>query len=113
MIAQFDGQTLIMADMGFYAKEGDPTNLKVCKRGTWNDRMLVETTLSMLTHVCHLKKLAHRTWQYLEARLAFVSAAYNLLVQWNGLRIDPDHRVRLSMAEFALKNCKSNTSTIR
>jgi len=102
MIAQFDEQTLVMSDMGFHAKEGDPSNLKVCKRGTWNDRMLVETTLSMLTHVCHLKKLAHRTWQHFEARLAFVSAAYNLLVQWNGLKIDPDHRVRLSMAEFAL-----------
>jgi hypothetical protein len=56
----------------------------------------------MLTHVCHQKKLAHRTWHHLKARLAFVSATYNLLAQWNGLKIDQDRRERLAIAEFAL-----------
>jgi hypothetical protein len=30
----------------------------------WNDRILVETVLSMLTLVCHFKKVMHRVWTY-------------------------------------------------
>src|SRR4029450_170554 len=36
---------------GFQAAEDDPANLKLCQRGEWEDRMLVETVLSMLTLV--------------------------------------------------------------
>jgi hypothetical protein len=43
LIAQFDGQMIVLTDTGFHAKTGDPTNMKVCPRGTWNTRMLVET----------------------------------------------------------------------
>ena len=45
-------------------RQGDPSNLKLCQRGEWQDRMLVETVLSMLTLVCHLKKVMHRGWAY-------------------------------------------------
>ena len=37
--------------------------------------MLVETVLSMLTLVCHFKKVMHRVWAYFHARLAFTMAA--------------------------------------
>jgi hypothetical protein len=40
--------------------------------------MLVETVLSMLTLVCHLKKVMHRGWEYFQARLAFTMAAFNV-----------------------------------
>ena len=43
---------IVLSDTGFHAAEGDPTNLKLCQRGEWQDRMLVETVLSMLTLVC-------------------------------------------------------------
>ncbi len=102
LVAQYEEQSLILADHGFHSKAGDPANLKICKKGAWNDRMLIETVLSMLTGVCHLKKQAHRSWQGLKARLAFVTAAYNLLVQWHGLKPDQNQLVRLSMAEFSL-----------
>ena len=46
--------------------------------------MLVETVLSMLTLVCHFKKVMHRVWAYFQARLAFTMAAFNVLVQWHG-----------------------------
>jgi hypothetical protein len=59
MIAALDGQTVVLVDSGFHGQTGDPANMKVCRRGTWNTRMLVETVLSMLTLVCHLKKVAH------------------------------------------------------
>src|SRR6195256_2547316 len=56
LIRPFEEQMIVLSDTGFHAAEGDPTNLKLCQRGEWQDRMLVETVLSMLTLVCHLKK---------------------------------------------------------
>ena len=47
---------IVLSDTAFHATEGDPANLKLCQRGAWEDRMLVETVLSMLTLVCHLNK---------------------------------------------------------
>ena len=85
LIRQVEEQMIVLSDMGFHAAEGDPTNLKLCQRGEWQDRMLVETVLSMLTLVCHVKKVMHRGWAYFQARLAFTMAAFNVLVQWHGL----------------------------
>jgi hypothetical protein len=42
---------MVLSDTGFHAAEGDPSHLKVCQRGAWEDRMLVETVFSMLTLV--------------------------------------------------------------
>jgi hypothetical protein len=93
---------IVLSDTGFHAAEGDPSNLKLCQRGEWEDRMLVETVLSMLTLVCHLKKVMHRGWAYFQARLAFTMAAFNVLVQWHGLRPTASGFVPLSIAEFSL-----------
>ncbi len=93
---------IILSDTGFHAAEGDPANLKLCQRGEWQDRMLVETVLSMLTVVCHFKRVMHRVWAYFQARLAFTMAAFNVLVQWQGLRPNASGFVPLSIAEFSL-----------
>jgi hypothetical protein len=71
LIRQVDGRMIVLSDTAFHAAEGDPANLKLCPRGAWEERMLVETVLSMLTVVCHLKKVMHRGWAYFHARLAF------------------------------------------
>jgi hypothetical protein len=92
----------VLSDTAFHAKAGDPSNLKLCARGTWNTRMLVETVLSMLTGVGHLKKVLHRTGAAFQARLAFTLATFNLLVQWHGLQPDAHGMIRLSLAEFSL-----------
>lgn len=102
LVAQFDEQMVVFVDSAFHGRTGDPSNMKACKRGTWNTRMLVETVLSMLTRICHLKHLAHRQADYFRARLAFVWSAFNLLVQWHGLQPDPLGLVHLSIAEFSL-----------
>lgn len=102
LIRDFQDEMVILTDTGFHAKDGDPANMKPCKRGTWNVRMVVETVLSMLTTVCRLKKLSHRTWAALRSRLGFTMALFNILVQWNGLPVDPDGNIRLSIAEFSL-----------
>ena len=90
-----------LTDTGFHTKTGDPVNMKVCPRGTWNTRMLVETVLSMLTTVCHSKKMGHRVWAYFRARVAWTMAVFNLLARW-GMEIDEHDMIRLSIAEFSL-----------
>src|SRR5215212_1646949 len=71
LIRQCEDQMIVLSDTGCHAAEGDPSNLKLCQRGEWEDRMLVETVLSMLTLVCHVKKVMHRGWACFQARLAF------------------------------------------
>src|SRR6266481_3965509 len=102
LIRQFEERMIVLSDMGFHAAEGDPTNLKLCQRGEWQDRMLVETVLSMLTLVCHFKHVMHRGWEYFQARLAFTMAAFHVLVQWHGLEPYASGFVPLSIAEFSL-----------
>lgn len=104
LIRQFEDQMIVLSDTAFHAAEGDPVNLKLCQRGEWEDRILVETVLSMLTLVCHFKKVMHRVWTYFHARLAFTMAAFNILVQWHGLQPNTAGFVPLSMAEFSLQN---------
>jgi hypothetical protein len=58
--------------------------------------------LSMLTLVCHMKKVRHRGWAYFQARLAFTMAAFNVLVRWHGLLSNASGFVPLSIAEFSL-----------
>src|SRR5262252_2935173 len=91
-----------MSDTGFHAAEGDPSNLKLCQRGEWEDRMRVETVRSMLTLVCHFKKGMHRVWEYFHARLAFTMVAFHVLVQWHGFQPNASGFVPLSMADVSL-----------
>ena len=93
---------VIFADVGFRKSDWHPANLKLCQRGEWNTRMIVETVLSMLTLVCHFKKVMHRVWDYFKSRLAYTMALFNLLVQWHGLQVDEDGCVHFSIAEFGL-----------
>lgn len=102
LVAQFAGEMIVLTDSGFHAAEGDPENMKVCHKGEWNVRMMVETVLSMLTVVCHFKHMRHRVWQSFQAHLAAAMAVFNLMVQWHGLKPDKEGRIHLSIAEFSL-----------
>jgi hypothetical protein len=102
LLKTFEGQMIICADTGFHRKEGDPENVKICQRGTWNVRMLVESVFSLLTRVCHSKHMLHRVWEYFEMRLGFLMALFNLLLQWRGIQVDEQGIFHFSLAEFAL-----------
>jgi len=95
-------EMLVFADPHFAKSDWNPPNLKVCARGTWNDRMMIETVLSMLTVVCHFKKVGHRVWDYFKSRVGYTMALFNVLVQWHGLQPTDDGFVHLSIAEFSL-----------
>jgi len=102
VVEPFIGQTIVLADFGFRDKDGVPENLKLCKKGTWNERMCVETVFSMVTLVCDLKRIRHRVAVYIQARLAFVSAMFNVLLDlFHQLHPDADP-FQMSIAEFSL-----------
>lgn len=102
LIRDFQNEMVVLTDTGFHAHAGDPPNLKPCKRGTWNGRMVWETVLSMLTTICHFKQVSHRSWRSFMARLAFTMAMYNVLVQWDGLNPDENGVIHLSIAQFSV-----------
>src|SRR5258706_8532153 len=102
LMQQVDGRMIVLSDTGVHAAEGDPSNLKLCPRGEWQERMLVETVLSMLTLVCHLKKVMHLGLAYFQARPACTMAAFNVLVQWHGFQPHASGFVPLSIAELSL-----------
>ena len=93
---------VFFADMGFAKKDWHPHNLRLCQRGEWNVRMMIETTLSMLTLVCHFKKVMHRRWAYFKSRVGYTLALFNILVLWNGIRPDKTGMFHLTIAEFSL-----------
>jgi len=102
MLEPFIGQTIVLADYGFRDAKGNPENLKICKKGTWNERMCVETTLSMVTLVCDLKRIRHRLVEYIQARLAFVSAMFNILLDLFHNLHPAASPFQMGIAEFSL-----------
>ncbi|MDD5034865.1 MAG: hypothetical protein PHE55_08920 [Methylococcaceae bacterium] len=102
VIEAFQDRCVILSDTGFHVAKGDPPNLKICPRGHWNVRMLVETVHSMLTVVSHTQKMRHPMTDYFQSPLAMAVAAFNLLIAWNGLPAQDNGFVSLSIAEFSL-----------
>src|SRR5260370_742740 len=80
LLQQFSGRSIVLADYGFRGKDGVPENCKLCAKGTWNDRMTVETSFSLLTVICDLKRMFHRLERFIQARLASVVALFNVLL---------------------------------
>jgi hypothetical protein len=50
--------------------------------------MMIEPVLSMLTLVCHFKKVMHRVWGHFKCRVGYTLALFNPLVRWHGLQPD-------------------------
>lgn len=102
-IAEHNAMKMVLfSDEAFVKKDWHPDNLKICQRGEWNTRMIIETVLSMLTLVCHFKKVMHRKWEYFKSRLAYTMAMFNILVQWDGIQVDETGNVHFSLAPFSL-----------
>jgi hypothetical protein len=95
LIAHWEQQMIVLADQGFKAKQDNPANLKICGKGEWNERMIVETVFSLFTVVLKMKKLTHRLLAPLQARLAYTCAVFNLCTAWDG-------DIKLQLAPFAL-----------
>jgi hypothetical protein len=93
---------IVFSDTAFAKVDWHPTNLRLCQRGEWNVRMVIETILSMLTYICDFKHTRHKVWEYFETKIGFTMALFNILVQWHGFQPDENGFVPLSIAEFSL-----------
>lgn len=102
LIKQVEDEMIVLSDYGFNSADGNPKNLKLCERGTWNVRMVVETVLSMLTLISDFKRVKHRVWKYFKMRLGYTMTMFNVLASWYGLQYDKDGILHLSIAEFSL-----------
>ena len=83
LVTALADRSIVLSDRGFHSAQGDPPNLKLCRRGEWNERMLIETAFSLLTTACGLKKVWHRTVAAFQMRLAYVAAMFNTLLTLN------------------------------
>ena len=95
IIESFEEKMIVLADNGFHAKDGDPQNLKLCPKGQWNERMLIETVFSACEGPLNMKKMDYRLKNSLRARLQYTAAALNLCMNWMGT-------VQLHFAHFKL-----------
>ena len=102
LLGNYDGQMIVLADTGFQRAKGVPANVKLCRRGEWNVRMMVETTFAMITTVWGSKVMRHRTWAGFEAHLSYVVAAFNILAQWDGMQPDEKGHTHRSIAHCTL-----------
>lgn len=100
LLEDFVGQTIVLGDFGFRCRDGIPANLKICRKGTWNERGIIETVYSIWEGVCHLKKICHRAEAYLEARLGYVAALFNLLLVLAGT--PSEDQMLPTLAQFAV-----------
>lgn len=110
LIDRFREQMIVLADSNFhkspyhrgnYEQDPDPPNLKLCPRGSWSERKLIETVLSMISGgngsgVFALKHVTERCWANLMAHLGAAIAGFNLLVNW------VEGKPELAVARFSL-----------
>lgn len=71
------------SDTGFHAKNGDPENLEICKRGEQNERMVVESVFSLCKRLLELNSIVAKTVAGFELAVSSIFALFNLLLQMN------------------------------
>lgn len=76
--------TITLTDQGFVQKGVPQENIKLCRRGSWNERMVIETVFSLFTTLFHSKKISQRAQQYIGARLSYLTALLNILLDMTG-----------------------------
>ncbi len=90
--------SITLTDQGFKKKEGTPETFQICKRGQWNERMVVETLFSLWTRVCNMKRSFHRTVKGFQAKVQYLVALTNIIVGKN----ESLGFTRLSMVQWDL-----------
>lgn len=73
----------VLADKGFHAQEGDPGNLKICKRGEQNERMVVESVFSLCKRLLGLNTIIAKSLQGFRLAVASIFALFNTLLEMN------------------------------
>ncbi len=77
IVAPLVGATMALAGDGFRDQHGVPEKMQACKNGARNERVCVETALSMDTVIGDVTRIGRRLAASVQARLAFVAAMFN------------------------------------
>jgi len=91
-------ESISLTDRGFKKKEATPRTFKICPKGRWNERMVIETLFSLWTRICNAKKSFHRSTEGFKAKMAYLVSLSNLVIGLNEKLGFP----RLSMVQWAL-----------
>ena len=78
-----DFNVKVLSDTGFHSKNGDPENLKICKRGEQNERMVVESVFSLLKRLLGLNQIQAKTRAGFELAVSSIFALFNFLLEMN------------------------------
>jgi hypothetical protein len=81
IVERFDVK--VLSDTGFHSKNGDPENLKICKRGEQNERMVVESVFSLLKRLLGLNQIQAKSRAGFELTISSIFALFNLLLEMN------------------------------
>ncbi|MBC7475473.1 MAG: hypothetical protein H7263_14380 [Candidatus Sericytochromatia bacterium] len=57
----------------------------------------------MIQNLCNSKRMYHRKSDYLESKVAYTLASFNILALWNGLSDGENLIYRISIADFHCK----------
>jgi hypothetical protein len=76
--------------------------MNICRKGTWNDRMRIETALSLVVVVCVCFETYSSLSDYIQTRLAYGSAMFKeLLDLFHSIHLDTDPN-KMSIAGSSL-----------
>jgi hypothetical protein len=78
-----DPHSLTLADQGFRCAKGIPDTMKICARGQWNERMMVETLFSLWERICNAKRIFVRSVKGFKTRIAYLVAFTNIAIRLN------------------------------
>jgi len=76
----YNGETITLCDLGFREKDAPQENMLFCEKGTWSERYAVETDFSWVCELFNCKKMYHRKRSYIDARLGYMTALMNCLL---------------------------------
>jgi len=76
----YNGETITLCDFGFREADAPHENMLFCEKGTWNERYAVETDFSWVCGLFNSKKIYHRKRPYIDARLGYMTALMNCLL---------------------------------
>jgi hypothetical protein len=76
----YNGETVTLCDLGLREKDAPHENMLFCEKGTWSERYAVETDFSWVCELFNCKKMYHRKRSYIDARLGYMTALMNCLL---------------------------------
>ncbi len=76
----YNCETVTLCDLGLREKDAPHENMLFCEKGTWSERYAVETDFSWVCELFNCKKMYHRKRSYIDARLGYMTALMNCLL---------------------------------